>query len=533
MSTVLITPNMNLPNPIPSTTPGPEWAFDIAACLGIVDGHNHSAGQGVPIQPNGLDINDDLPFNSNNATLLRAVRFEEQASPIVNTGDDVGELFVSGNELYYNDVSGSNTIQITNNGSVNAGAGSISGLPSGTASAAYNAGTFTWQSATNVAATMDAGPYIMRNLTASSFGITLQAPTLGSSYSLTFPTVPVATKIMSLDSSGNMGAVMDVDNVTLQIASNVLSVKNLGIDTAQLANGSVTRAKLASNILQENSQTFNSSGSFVVPSNVTTLEVEGCGGGGGGGGGGSTVASSGGGGGGAGCLSKQTITVTAGDTLAITVGGGGNGGAAASVGVSGTSSTVVNGAVITLATFQYGGGGGLGSSGAAVSGAGIDSIGAGGPRAPFNATYGYSGGGGGGGGSLGNGGDPSTAIDAGAGAQFSVIGTAGTNGGGGGGGEGVISPATVGLNGGGSVYQLAGGSGGTAGTGAGGGGGGSAFGIGGAGGNGANTPTVGANAAANSGGGGGGGGGSGDAGAGAAGGNGGSGKIIIRWLGAT
>lgn len=206
MADNLLTPNMFLPNPIPGSSQGPQYALDIQSCFTLVDQHNHSTGQGVPITPAGLSIITDLPFGSNNATLLRSVRFTPQSAALALAAD-VGCLYVVNNELFYNDVTGGHQIAITSNGSVNAGAGSINGLPSGTASASFSAGTFVWQSATATAANMDAGSYIFRNATANSKGLTLQPPAaMGADFSLTLPSVPAAQNFMALDASGNMSA---------------------------------------------------------------------------------------------------------------------------------------------------------------------------------------------------------------------------------------------------------------------------------------------------------------------------------------
>lgn len=89
-------PNMNLPVPIPGITPGPAWAQYLAQSLNQIDSHNHSFGQGVQIQPNGLNISSDLTFNGNNATQLRTTRFSPQASPIGNASPDVGNFMFLG-----------------------------------------------------------------------------------------------------------------------------------------------------------------------------------------------------------------------------------------------------------------------------------------------------------------------------------------------------------------------------------------------------------------------------------------------------
>lgn len=189
MSDVILSPNMNLPVPVVGEEPGPDWANNINACLGILDQHSHVSGQGVPITPAALNINSDLTFQGNNITNLKALIFASQVSPIIAIAPYLGAVYVAGNELYYNDEAG-NQVQITLNGSVNSGAGSISGLPSGTASASYSAGsqTFVWQSATNTPANMDFASAIFRNLVANSFGLTLNPPNaMGADYDVTLP----------------------------------------------------------------------------------------------------------------------------------------------------------------------------------------------------------------------------------------------------------------------------------------------------------------------------------------------------------
>lgn len=233
-----ISPNMGLIVPGVGTEPGPTWATDLNSDLGILDQHNHSAGQGVPITPSGLDINSDLSIQSNNLTFVKTVRFASQLAPISGVAPNLGIVYVAGNELYYNDEVG-NVVPITNAGSVNAGAGSITGLPSGTASASYNSGTgtFIWQSSTNTAANMDNASVTIREQASMAKGVTLSSPnSLAADYTLSFPAaLPGSTKILTVDTSGNIGDVYDVDNVTLDVSANLLEVKDLGITLAKLA----------------------------------------------------------------------------------------------------------------------------------------------------------------------------------------------------------------------------------------------------------------------------------------------------------
>lgn len=217
---MITTPNMNLPSPQAGIDSGPAYAIDNASCFTLIDQHNHSAGQGVQIAPNGLNINSDLSFQNNNATNLRSSRYTPQPS-VFTAPLDIGCVYVVGNELYYNDVSGSHQIQLTSNGSVNSGAGSITGLPSGTASASYSAGTFTWQAATATPANMDFGSAILRNNVVNSHGLTLEPPAaMGTDFSLVLPEVPSATSFVTLDNSGNFGAsIATVGGITPQARS--------------------------------------------------------------------------------------------------------------------------------------------------------------------------------------------------------------------------------------------------------------------------------------------------------------------------
>lgn len=272
MSFINISANMNLPIPIALVDPGPDWALNINSSLTIIDGHNHSAGSGVAITPAGLNINADLPFNNNNATSLRSSRYFAQPAAL-SLATDIGCVYVAGVDLYFNDVDG-NQIRLTQSGSIVGTAGSISGLPSGTASASYEATpkTFVFQSATNTPANIDGASYILRNLTANSHGLTLNPPSaMGADYSLVLPTIPAQTNILTIDTSGNIGSALNVDNVTLDVSGNSLEIKAGGVGTAQLANGAVTNAKLAAlnSVISSSCGAFTSTGTSHTP--VTNL----------------------------------------------------------------------------------------------------------------------------------------------------------------------------------------------------------------------------------------------------------------------
>ncbi len=200
---------MSLPIPNVGVDPGPDYGVNLNSCLTILDQHNHTAGQGVAIPPSGININTDLPFGSNNATLLRSVRLAPYATigAFNATGSDIGCLLEVGVDLYYIDGNG-NQVRITQSGGVAGSPGSIAGLAS-PASATYVSAnqTFVWQSAALTPANLDAGAVIFRNISASSKGITVSAPAgLGSNYGITWPALPGSQSFMTIDASGNMAA---------------------------------------------------------------------------------------------------------------------------------------------------------------------------------------------------------------------------------------------------------------------------------------------------------------------------------------
>lgn len=227
---IALSPNMNLPVPGVGTEAGPTYGTDINNCLTILDQHTHAPGSGVLITPSAININADLPMGANNLTLARSVRFQSQVAPIA-TASDLGCLYEVALDLYYNDGAG-NQIRITQSGSVAGSSGTITGLPSGTASAAFAAGTFTFQASTNTPANIDGGSFIFRNNTVNSKGLTLQPPNaMGADYTLTLPALPVATSFMTLDTSGNMsGAISIASGLT---GSNITSNVNLAGNAVQ------------------------------------------------------------------------------------------------------------------------------------------------------------------------------------------------------------------------------------------------------------------------------------------------------------
>lgn len=281
MSTVT-SPNMGLPVPVVGQEPGPQWATDLNNCMAVIDAHSHNPGSGVPITPASLNINADLPLNTNNITQSRTLRFTPQSATL-SLASDIGCLYEVTNDLWYNDGAG-NQVRLTQSGSIVGTAGSITGLPSGTAGASYSgvSSTFTFQSATSIAANLDLGSVTFRNLSPNStFGVTVSPVAgLGNNYALTLPTLPISTRVLSLDSSGNFaagvaGVVITADIGNQQITTPLIADAN--VTTAKIADANVTRPKLVAVGQQVSASTgaltLGATGGVATFAQVTNLSI--------------------------------------------------------------------------------------------------------------------------------------------------------------------------------------------------------------------------------------------------------------------
>lgn len=205
MSNVVISPNMNMPVPVVAVEPGPDWATDINASLSIVDSHNHTPGQGVPITPAAININTDLPMNNNNLTSARTLRFSPQGSAPANPAD-LGCLVEISDDLYFIDGAG-NVVRLTQSGAPAGATGTITGLPSGTASASFAGTTFTFQSSTNTPASLAVGPTKIAQAVTSGKGVTISANVAqAADYDLTLPIALSSSSqgFVVSDASGNL-----------------------------------------------------------------------------------------------------------------------------------------------------------------------------------------------------------------------------------------------------------------------------------------------------------------------------------------
>lgn len=247
-------PNMLLPIPTVGSEPGPQFGYDINTSLTLIDYHDHSSGKGVQITPSGLNISSALSFQGQNATNMGAVIFQNQSSLAT-----LNALYTIGGELWFND--GTNPVQITLAGSVNA---TSSSLTSGTASAAFSAGVLVVDSVTSnsTPGNIQVGSVLLGNNTAGSNFLTLQPPSLtGGGYTLTLPTIPASTSFLTIDATGVIGEATGVSAAQIASASITGSqLANQTVTATQIANGTITTTQIASNAGILSSQLANANG---------------------------------------------------------------------------------------------------------------------------------------------------------------------------------------------------------------------------------------------------------------------------------
>lgn len=241
---------------------GPDYATNINYdLLSLIDTHDHTPGKGVALTTASLDIDTNLSFNSHFAIDVAGLTLVAQSST-----PTVGTVYRISDDLYYVDGVG-NVVRITQSGAVTGPPGTIAGLVS-PASATYVPGsqTFVWRSNTNIAANLDAGTVLYRDLSPNStYAISLQAPAaLSSNYTLTLPTVPASNSFAQLNSSGalvatipiaaglttsNISASANIIGSQLSASANILGSQlsaSAGIVNGQIADHTLTSFKMVS-----------------------------------------------------------------------------------------------------------------------------------------------------------------------------------------------------------------------------------------------------------------------------------------------
>ena len=283
--TIPTTP-MNLYIPAIGTESAPTWASDLNNSLSIIGSHTHASGSGNQITPSGLNISSDLSYlGTSSATNLYTARFTAQSSAIPATTPNLGCIYVAGADLYYNDENG-NQVRITQGGSVTGSSGTITGLPSGTASASfvsatggtYN-GTFKFLQSTSTAANIDAGALVVRYTggypSPSGNGVQLECGTSVSGIvKLILPTFLPSTggqNILTLQSTGQIAqqsADYVGENMTSVGADAVAaSMDATGADSIASVMDSTGSSSIASKVTRNTAATVGSTNLDVVINN--------------------------------------------------------------------------------------------------------------------------------------------------------------------------------------------------------------------------------------------------------------------------
>lgn len=206
MSFTTTTPYMDLVLPVPTQEFGPAWAEELNVALGLVDSHDHTPGQGVPIPIAAVLINSDLDMLNFNIIDIRATRFTNQTSPL-STPSDVTEMYVVNGNLYYNNQLGQQ-VQITAGSALNAGSiGGIGGDYISSGALVYYdslSNSYAFTSAGNLYANMLQGATTIFPTGTNSFGVTLQASgTISSNYAITFAdTLPGSQSVVEISPAG-------------------------------------------------------------------------------------------------------------------------------------------------------------------------------------------------------------------------------------------------------------------------------------------------------------------------------------------
>ncbi|WP_284651708.1 GEVED domain-containing protein [Flavobacterium terrisoli] len=209
-----------------------------------------------------------------------------------------------------------------------------------------------------------------------------------------------------------------------------------------------------SSLQAQTTSTYATSGTWVCPQGVTSIQVEAWGGGGGGGGAANATNYRGAGGGGGAYQKATSLAVTPGQTYTVTIGSGGTAGTISVNGGAGGNSTFMLGAS-TLLTANGGGGGQTQTTATAPTG-GIGGIGTFNGGNGFTGTITTGGGGGGSAGSTANGVTATSATGGAAGAGGTGTGGNGGGCGSGPGGEGCPGVNYGGAGGGGNKNKIGG-----------------------------------------------------------------------------
>ena len=254
----------SLASPAVGTTTSPQWATDLNTSLTAIDNHDHSTDKGIRITPAAINVNADMEFNQNSASELKNLIFDSTVTAATTSYS----LYQASGNLYWRNGSGT-AVQVTTGGSVNAGAGSISGMTGTDAGVSYTDGSKTFNFFTDSAnsdygkmahADMLLFTYTNDNVADTDYvTIVCSAAASGSSGTIT---VPAETGTLLTTATNFAGAI----NVATSSTNYPINLKPNGTGYVVVGNGGAT-GKISSNgaydlILATNSGT--NSGTIVI-----------------------------------------------------------------------------------------------------------------------------------------------------------------------------------------------------------------------------------------------------------------------------
>ena len=209
MATPLMT--LTLPTPGVGGTAGPDYATQINAALTVIDGHDHSSGNGARVTPAGLNINAAMEMNDNRLYELGAAVMTSQ-SAILTGADYLNSLQVVSGELHYRDASG-NDVQLTASGALNASSiGGIGGdYATSTASVTYSSSTkaYSFTQSSGVTGDIVGGSlFVYENASGANYVKLSSKASLAANVSLELPSAlpSSATELMALTTGGVMAS---------------------------------------------------------------------------------------------------------------------------------------------------------------------------------------------------------------------------------------------------------------------------------------------------------------------------------------
>lgn len=242
-----ITPNMGLTSPDIGGDPG-TWGTLINANNVIVDDHNHAAGNGVLVPAAGLDIDDDLDFQSHLIENITGAIFTTSASP----GNHSVWVKTSTGDLYYTNGSGAQ-VQVTSGSTINVSVvGGITGdYASVSASFYYDDSGKTYRALQaaplpNNWASLSVGDIDIYPKTSGATHYTRLSAhaALGANYTLTLPDVlPANDSLVVTSDAGEMTFSRDITIDTI-LANGAITAATLHFTTTRTLAIGATLAKL-------------------------------------------------------------------------------------------------------------------------------------------------------------------------------------------------------------------------------------------------------------------------------------------------